>query len=234
MTNQPEERLTQLEDIDFNPAERDRNAKIINEAFDQVLALEQTDNARLDEVRFRDVFLPFFAGDTDPQYKVTMAHWYNVARGDFDRQEYSDSMNLAGASYREVDIVDEKGNVLFTVPPIMDRLAVRTLKRERGVPSVSDVIFQAQAYSNLSPMAGQHHLDVELNERGDRMFSPNHHAYAVRWAEIFARYGRQLLDPEGKPVPLPGGTTATATPTTQSAAPAKGAEPIDPDTFELM
>ncbi len=230
--NQPREPLTQFEDIDFNPAERERNASMITDAFDQVLALERAENARLDEVRFRDIFLPMFAGDDPLPYKVTLAHWYNVARGDFDRQEHTDTMNMGGASYREVDIIDAAGNVLFTVPPIMDRLAVRTLKRERGVPSVSDVIFQAQAYNHISPMAGQNHLNTELSERGDRMFAPHHHEYALRWAEIFARYGRQLLDPEGKPVPLPGAVASA--PATQTAAQAKGAQPVDPDEFELM
>lgn len=225
------EKLTQIEDIDFNPAERDRNRHIIDQAWDDLQSLSVGANAKLPEDVFVNVFLPFFAGE---KTEVTAVNWFNVARGDFDpalAEQLGDSMRMASGSYREVDVIDAAGNVIFTVPPLLDRLAVRTLKRQRGVDSVSDIIHQARDYSNLSPMHGQQHLERELNERGDRMFTPHVDEYATRWAAIMARYGKTMLNADGAPVPLPG-VEVKADGTTQASP--QESRAVDPDDMELM
>lgn len=136
------------------------------------------DRPRLSERIFVGVFLPFFAGDTErhyPQANLTM--W--VGR-------------VAGNAYREVDIVDAQGQVLFAVPPVFDRSALdpQRSKQENSVP-LSHVVASAQLYSNLSPAMGEQHIRAELTKRALVMRVPaNVLAHVRRWNEIFTRYGR--------------------------------------------
>ncbi|MNU19675.1 hypothetical protein D3C71_79080 [compost metagenome] len=147
--------------------------------------LEETgaaDVAQLQERIFVQVFLPVFAGDEVNMYKAKISpHWINVA----------------GNPYRPVDIVDVRGNVLFRVPPLLDRTRLRTSTQagERAPrSSMSHVVASAQQYAAMSPVLGQRYLSAQFTERALLMKVPANVAQDIEiWNEIFKRYGRPPL-----------------------------------------
>lgn len=143
--------------------------------------------ARLPERHFREIYLPMFAGDEKNPYNVDLNHW----------------VGFAGNPYREVDIIDEHGQVLFTVPPVLDREAVNPVNPEQTRTSVSHVIATAQQYGRIHPSQGVAFLDTELTGRALLMKVPPNVAKDLQtWNMIFTRYGRPPIievAPEQKP-----------------------------------
>lgn len=147
--------------------------------------LEETgaaDVATLQERIFVHVFLPVFAGDEVNQYKAKIyPHWINVA----------------GNPYRPVDVVDLRGNVLFRVPPLLDRTRLRTSTQagERAPrSSMSHVVASANQYAAMSPVLGERYLNKQFTERALLMKVPANVAHDIEiWNEIFKRYGRPPL-----------------------------------------
>lgn len=127
---------------------------------------------KLPEQLFKSNFLPLFAGQ-ETQSEVTLGLWVSVA----------------GTPFAEVDIIDDNGQVLFTVPPIFERHIVDpTVPRDMPFSVVADTVekmliqnpFRAQAFLH-------HHLDAALVP--DATVEKWRDAYAGRMSEIFKRYG---------------------------------------------
>lgn len=163
-------------------------------------------NARLDEYRFKEVFLPLFDGTPADQrkYPVEPGNWATVA----------------GNVYREVDVIDEQGNVLFTVPPLVDRTAINPIDPRAGFGGVMDMVVTMQQLQRNSPKQAKAYLDAKFAERAGAMFKPdNIIKYLRTWNAIFTRYGRPpILELPDEP-----GTT------TQAAAGAATAAAADED-----
>lgn len=159
----------------YDPAEfvRQRMAEEIADISSAVSKVTDEVRARLPERHFREIYLPMFAGDKVLPYDVDLNHW----------------VNFAGNPYREVDIIDEAGKVLFTVPPILDRNAVNPISQSRQ--SISHVIQTAQQYSRIHPHKGMAHLNAELTERALIMKVPANVLQDLEtWNTIFKRFGR--------------------------------------------
>jgi hypothetical protein len=171
-------------------AARHERLKEVASDFDQALAEYSQvppDRYQLDEYRFVNVFLPFFAGDEKLPYPVTTNHWVNVAGGMF-----------RGGMYNEVDIVNDKGEVLFTVPPVADRSNHVPFQSERGQSSIANVVESAKNLANVHPAQSLNYLRTELAARYASMREQGHALeYVRRWNAIFARYGRPLIEVEG-------------------------------------
>ena len=134
--------------------------------------------ARLEEYIFANVFIPLFAGDENLLYDVTFQTWINVA----------------GSPYKEVDIIDNKGKVLFAVPPILDRLSINSTSDQR-IP-IASVVASAQQFSRVHPSQGKAFLANALNKRAMVMKVPaNMLKFLERWNKIFTRYGRHEIMP---------------------------------------
>lgn len=152
------------------------------ESLEQVAA---SDVAKLPEHIFVNVFLPFFAGDPEPRFKVDIGIWAGIA----------------GNPFAEVEIIDNKGVGLFRVPPIYDRSVINSESDDRV--SIAHIVRSAEQMSNMSPIAGMNYLREQLAQRsviGDAGEKVGKHL--ERWKEIFKRYGREF--------PTAGTTQATA------------------------
>ena len=151
-----------------------KGAGFISEIADQVM--NSFPRARLDELRFREVFLPYFAGD-DPatlKYRVDVGNWITVAGGPF----------------AEVDIYDKQGKVLFVVPPMFDRMAVRP-EQVVGEASIVDMIRTMQGLGNVHPNQAKHYYETQFSKRARDLFnSSNVMKFINDWNKIFEFYGR--------------------------------------------
>lgn len=139
-------------------------------------SIEIKDRVTLSERIFANVFLPFFAGDEKLLYDVNLATW----------------SNYAGSPYKEVDVLDIYGNLLFTVPPMLDRTAVNPISNSNV--SVSHVVATASQYARIHPSQGMQYMTSELNKRAQIMRIPANVIDNLKtWNKIFARYGRPPL-----------------------------------------
>lgn len=162
----------------YDPAKHveQRMASEINKITTALQSAEQDVRARLPERHFREIYLPMFAGDEKLLYDINLGHW----------------VNFAGNPYRGVDIIDEKGNVLFTVPPVFDRDTINPTTANRR--TLFEVMETAQQYANIHPHQGLKYLDSELTGRALIMKVPANVAKDLdTWNMIFQRYGRPPL-----------------------------------------
>ena len=150
-------------------------ARIGDEILDIAQSLNRVPlpNPRLPERHFKEIFLPLFAGDTELTYEVKLDNWVKVA----------------GSPFQAVDIHDNAGKVLFTVPPLMDRSAVNPINDDG--PNISHVVASANQYARVHPNMGLQHLNAELTKRALIMKVPQSVRKNIEaWNSIFERYGR--------------------------------------------
>ena len=162
-----------------------RDQRISDEIKGIAAALEVSasgDNRKLSERIFVGVFLPFFAGDESPAYKVGVQHWINVS----------------GSPFASVSIVNDRNQELFVVPPLYDRAAVQPVSE--GGSSIAHVVASTAQLNNVHPSQGQAYLDAELTKRALVMKVPANVLHHIEvWNSIFARYGRPpivAVDPQ--------------------------------------
>lgn len=137
-----------------------------------------SDVPRLAERIFVGVFLPLFAGDEKLHYPVDFLTWVN---------------RVANSPYREVAVIDPKGEVLFMVPPLYDRTGVNAVPNTGRVP-ISHVMTTAGQYAMMAPQVGYNYLTQQLHDRATVMRVPaNVLKHLEAWNKIFVRYGRPPL-----------------------------------------
>jgi hypothetical protein len=178
--------------------ENKKSGDFIREIADQLQPALDDLTARLEEVKFQYVFLPWFAGDEDLRYFKTdrqgKAHDKAVAMW----------IGIAGSAFNSVEITDNKtGEILFIVPPLCDREAVIPAAKDAKTGSIYNMVLTMQQLRNVSSVHARHFFEHEVSKRAMGMFKPDHLLKFVRtWNDIFARYGRPPL------LELPGDTTA--------------------------
>jgi len=164
--------------------ERRRNTvgatiKSISKNLQEIAAAEG--NVKLPEDVFKTVFLPFFASDETNPYNVNWGNWETVAGG-----------GAVGGRFKAVDVVDEAGNVLFTVPPMIDRDGVHPIAN--GANGTMNAIEHSRKLELLHPSQGEAYrremFASKHQEMLNRITNENHRRV---WNEIFIRYGREPL-----------------------------------------
>ncbi|EKD22570.1 MAG: hypothetical protein ACD_84C00043G0004 [uncultured bacterium] len=155
-------------------------AASIKEISNALLIAPASANPRLSEYIFENVFLPLFAGDEVLLYGQTFQTW----------------TTHAGSPYIPVDIIDKANNVLFTVPPLLDRTVIKSISDHNSGPSIAHVIVTAEQYGRIHPSQGKAYLDSELGKRALTMKVPaNMLNHLETWNNIFKRYGRVEIMP---------------------------------------
>lgn len=164
----------------FQDERQDRLAEQIQQITNELQAVAIQDTPLLRERIFVGIFLPYFAGDEERAYpQANAAMW-------IDR--------VAGSPYKAVNVIDVQGQVLFTVPPLLDRSAVAPQAGSDRGPSIAHVVHSAQQYALMSPRQGAGYLQSELNKRALIMKVPaNVLGHIEAWNKIFERYGRPPL-----------------------------------------
>lgn len=143
-----------------------------NFVFDS-LVTEKT-NSVLPEEIFQGYFLPYFSGQIQiPKNSDLIAKW----------------IGIAGTPAAEVDIIDNTGTVLFTVPSLFDTKALEILKRESG-RSLSDIYNVYDMKSNNIPSQAISYLGAALSKKlTDMNVTDSGIKSAIeRWRDILARY----------------------------------------------
>jgi hypothetical protein len=141
----------------------------------RLIQIAEEDIKRLPERVFVGVFLPVFAGDEQLHYNVNMETW----------------LNYAGSPYKSVHVVDRNDNILFTVPPLLNREAVNPVKPSDYKVPISSVVTTAGQIANQSPRQGLRYLTTELTKRALIMKVPGNVLKDLAiWNSIFTRYGR--------------------------------------------
>lgn len=188
----------------LQPVLQARNDKMSRE-FDASVAMikrvQASDVVELDEYRFVNVFLDYFAGEKDLMYfqdddfetAQQKAHrtWINVAQGPFNPVQV----------YRMEGGVKQ---VLFTVPATIARDVLKPVDSRQGEFSVANTVITAQNLTNYGSDHAERYLAQKLGERVSRMQNAGvRMAEAKMWNEIFSRYNKPLIQvtgamPEGK------------------------------------
>lgn len=163
----------------FAADRRDQAQGLMDMVTSQLERAAASDTPVLPEHIFQGVYLPMFAGDENLTYPVDIDHW--IGRVSHD-------------GFRPVNVVDRKGTVLFTVPPVYDRAALDVKLNERGTQSVAHLVQSAQQYAQLSPRVAAEYLHKHLTDKALVMQVPDSvRRHLQTWNEIFARYGRPPL-----------------------------------------
>lgn len=163
---------------DFNPYEDINGSRQeIKEIMEELDEIAETDRQRMPEEIFVAGFLPLFAGEADKVPKgLNLTKWSNIAGGPF----------------RQVDVIDRQGNVLFTVPALMDRSAFVSRTNDRI--NMGHIAATAVQYAHQSPALARNYIDEELAKRQVLKSIP---AVVMQnletWNTIFVRYNRPPL-----------------------------------------
>lgn len=132
-------------------------------------------HAQLPEHIFVRDFLPIFAGKV-PLNKVK----------DFIQVWVS----ISGAPTSPVDIIDRKGEVLFTVPGLFDTNFIDPSKKD-GSMNFAEIVHFAKLHNSISPSLEKKVFIDNVQKKIDNMQkkSPAFARNIKAWQDIFDRYG---------------------------------------------
>lgn len=144
--------------------------------------LEVMSRARrsLREDIFTGVYLPLFYNKGYNPYGVDIEHWV---------------IHVSGSPDVEVDIIDNRGEVIYTIPPIIDRSACTYINGETSY-------YEALKTSDLQGMQSKIRKEVYLNSYlkdkviskvADEKVQKNMIKNIETWNSIFTRYGLEPL-----------------------------------------
>ena len=154
------------------------NLKSINRDLD---ILNKEDKPRLLEKIFVGVFIPIFAGE-ESQYNATIETW----------------IMFAGTPYISVDIVNDFGKVIFTVPPIFDRENVNVDNGNNNIP-ILEIVKRADQFARVHPNQGKQYLNNELSKKATLLkLSANIIKNLEFWNTTFKKYGKPEIVIEKK------------------------------------
>lgn len=161
------QRVKQIQNI----ALKEMNQEI-DQAYNDLFKTDKS-NYQLPEHVFVNNFLPYFSGQVkeDKNLPVTTT-W----------------IAIAGTPMNPVDIVDETGEVLYTVPPLMSSNFLRTNENLRG-KSFNEIFTRARNQANRLPVLGDRVLAEEASQKLNKMdVKPSIEEYS-NWNNIYERYG---------------------------------------------
>lgn len=150
---------------------------------------EQEAKPKVHYLMFREVFLPWFAGDENRKYPtVNITHW----------------LSISGNVFQAVDIVDDAGNVIMEVPPYFDRDVLRITDpmglhrdetgKEHRLLHVWHVVTSLR---DRAPNQADRILIEEIKDRLQAVgVEQKTIAYAERWNRIYEYYGRPIPFPD--------------------------------------
>lgn len=148
----------------------------INYHFEQLVVKPYQEISKLPENIFIEVFLPFFSGEKNfEDEKDILIKWISVA----------------GNPTKEVQVVDDVGQVLFTVPPIMDTTCIDYKNDSKG-QAIGNIIANYELHKGQLPVVGQNYLNGTIDNRL-RSLTKNSEVFEAnekRWNQIFVRYGK--------------------------------------------
>lgn len=133
--------------------------------------------AQLPEPLFREHFLPFFSGASSIKDRSDIiTKW----------------IGIAGSPVAEVDVVNEQGQALFTVPGYYDTTVVDAMSRSLGKEATLSTIINRynQQMTNI-PQIAEKEVQKNLEVKSESLLQPskNYQNNRERWETIFHHYG---------------------------------------------
>lgn len=145
--------------------------EVVDGSFDALVANQP--RARIPEPVFVHHFLPYFTGNgTGNPERNPMAEWIGVA----------------GSATAQVDVINEGGEVLFTVPPMMDSNIINL--NQVGGRRLNDLIVDYQLHGEGLPGSAARFYATEIQKKLQQI-APGHadETQATKqWRQIFTRY----------------------------------------------
>ena len=136
--------------------------------------------SKLPENIFASYFLPYFAGTKDPAtFNKIVAEWIGVA----------------GSPRSKVEVIDNSGITLFTVPELFDSSVIDAMPKE-GEHSFRQIFDLQSLYGSNIKASGNTYLIKALETKFLKISGPNANLTENEkiWADIFNRYNIKAVD----------------------------------------
>lgn len=149
---------------------------------------------KLHEPIFRQYFLPFFTNAVAPSP---------------DNNAYAYWVGVAGSPTSEVDVVDDSGEVLFTVPALLNTNSLEVLQNRHRGPSMKDMYLEYAQLSQGLALVATNVWNRGLYEKMQDIIKTNNPAMQTdvdKWKMIYAYYN---LTPVQNSTPINTGSTET-------------------------
>lgn len=178
--NEQEPTLEDVEEDLYVKRLKEDNQRVLGEILEALNQEEVKFIPKLSESRFKEDFLPVLAA-----YKY-------MESGD-DKHMIHKWLELADGWYGEVDITDdETGEVLYTVPSLLQKNVINTNVMENV--NMSEIVQRAKQESSRIYAQGANYLTDRLSNLPEGYISDQTTEYEDRWKAIFDRY----KNPENK------------------------------------
>lgn len=144
----------------------------LNEVHQMLLNGVHEQNSVMQESMFVQVFLPVLAGDV------------------IDQRLMQEFVLGSGGLGKHVDIVNERGELLFRVPPLYSTDHIKPVVTARNAPTMTSIVSMSAMLQHITATKSQNYLRTAMNARlksGDWRANINRSGSA--WEEIFTRYG---------------------------------------------
>lgn len=174
------------QDVMLNAIRRDLKNKenVLKKQFAEV---EQNNKPTVPENIFVFHFLPLFSGESTANKESLLENWYLIA----------------GTPYHEVNVINESGEVVAVVPPILNR-KILPIKTERDKGADLDSMFKtAIQNSSLHPNLGNKMIISELSSRFlNHLSLENNAVLKESWDKLLSHYGKSLAPKETTMIPI--------------------------------
>lgn len=161
--------------------------EIQSRALDEKIKQMKEDFDQLDKLNIRSIpenifvfnFLPFFCGEKVENSNYLLNTW----------------LDIAGSNYKPVNVVDNNGKVVITVPPIHDNNAIEPVTNRRD--DLSYMFRESREKSTLSPNLGINIVNDALGSRFHKVIRDTQNSpIKEKWLALFRHYGKTpaLLD----------------------------------------
>lgn len=156
----------------------------IDESMKSVFEAIIPQNSKLPEDVFKTHFVPFFKGELE--------HEANA-----NRNVIAEWVSVAGSPMAQVDIIDNDGKTMFTVPPIFDTAGFDVSSHKAG-NSIKDIMTEYFQRKGSVPQAATAWLNATLIKKSDDIAKNTEGTsleLSQRWRDVLIRYGYE----DGKP-----------------------------------
>ena len=144
--------------------------------YNQLVEKPSKELASLPENIFVQYFLPFFCGEKAIEKdNDVIARWIAVA----------------GNPNKEVNIIDDDDQIIFTVPALVDSTFIDFKNLNKGQP-FKNIIANYELHKSQLPIVGENYLRNTIDSRIESLTRDSgiQEANEKRWINIFTRYNK--------------------------------------------
>ena len=168
--------MAQEHDVVGNSIRKDLERRTI--ALMNDFSLVGSDNKKkFPEALFKRHYVEFFSGVKSEHDATLLQHWYSIA----------------GSPFEEVDLTDSHGNVVATVPPLLNRDIIPVVTVRQQGADVDFVMETARQQATLSPRLAVTRMATSLNEKFIKPDDATTDQAKLRWDTFMSRYGSNIV-----------------------------------------